>query len=255
LTLYRYPKGVFCVIKICSITKNFGPKLRALDNVSLEINQGEFVAVLGPSGAGKSTLVRCINGLVKCDSGKIYFNDNLVDQGSSKRLKDIRKSIAMIFQQFNLIERRDALNNVLMGRLGHVGTLQSLLGLFSDKDFEMALEGLKRVGLESHKRHLARNLSGGQQQRVAIARALVQNPKVLLGDEPVASLDPMTAKSILSLIKEINKKDNITVVLNMHSVDLSLEFADRIIGLREGRIVYDGPAKTITPEVLEEIYV
>lgn len=243
------------MIKIDHLTKNFGPTLRALDGVSLEIAQGEFVAILGPSGAGKSTLIRCINGLVRPDTGSILIDSRLLDHSNQKELKNIRKSIAMIFQQFNLIERRDALSNVMMGRLGHMNTLSSLLGLFPDDDYQMALESLKRVGLETHQKHLARNLSGGQQQRVAIARALVQQPKLLLGDEPVGSLDPITAKSILTLLKEINTRDNITVVLNMHSVELSLEFADRIIGFKDGRVVYDGPTKSISPEILEDIYV
>ena len=243
------------MIKIMELKKNYGANIRALKGVNLEIKQGEFVAILGPSGAGKSTLVRCINGLVKPDGGEIHFNNRLIDIDNKNQLKNIRKNIAMIFQQFNLVERRDALTNVLMGRLGQMSTLPSLLGLFSDADYQIATDCLKRVGLEGHKDYLARNLSGGQQQRVAIARALVQNPLILLGDEPVASLDPITAKSILTLIKEINRRDNITILLNMHSVDLSLEFADRIIGLKDGKVVFDGLPNSITPEILEDIYV
>lgn len=161
------------MIKIQSLTKNFGPQLRAIDNISLEVSQGEFVAILGPSGAGKSTLIRCINGLITPDKGSVYYNGQLVDQSSKRKLKELRKSIGMIFQQFNLIDRKDAITNVLMGRLGHMGILPSLLGLFSDDDYSRAMESLKRVGLESHKHHLARNLSGGQQQRVAIALSLI----------------------------------------------------------------------------------
>lgn len=243
------------MIRIIDLKKSYTSGSQALKGVSLDIKQGELVAILGPSGAGKSTLVRCINGLVKFDDGEIYFNNELLDPDNKGRLKKVRRNIAMIFQQFNLIERLDALTNVLMGRLGHMATLPSLFGFFSDSDHQIAIDCLRRVGLEAYKESLARSLSGGQQQRVAIARALVQNPLLLLGDEPVASLDPVTAKAILALIKEINKRDNITILLNMHSVGLSLEFADRIIGLKDGRIVFDGLPKDITPEVLEDIYV
>jgi len=243
------------MIRINNLKKSYSSELQALNGVSFDIRKGEFIAILGPSGAGKSTLVRCINGLVKADEGEIYFNNERLEFDNPAMLKRARKSIATIFQQFNLIERRDALTNVLMGRLGQMATLPSIFGLFSDSDYQLAISCLRRVGLESHQNSMARSLSGGQQQRVAIARALVQSPLLLLGDEPVASLDPVTAKSILALIKEINKRDNITILLNMHSVELSIEFADRIIGLKDGRIVFDGAAKEITPEILEEIYV
>jgi phosphonate transport system ATP-binding protein len=242
------------MITINSLTKTYSQQVEALRGVDLEVDQGEFVVILGRSGAGKSTLIRCINRLVKPDCGEIVFNNSSMTKSGSKQLIQARKKIGMIFQQFNLVERLTVMENVLTGRLGHCSTLSSILGIYSDKDGQLAQKALERVGLTGYADHLARDLSGGQQQRVAIARALVQEPQVILGDEPVASLDPVAARSVLSLLKDINERDKITVILNMHAVELGLEYAKRVIGLKDGQVVCDGPASSIDTKVLEEIY-
>lgn len=242
------------MLEIRNLSKTYNGDIKALQGIDLQIPQGQFVAILGRSGAGKSTLIRSINGLVKPDSGEVQFQNIRVNQASKKELLELRKNIGMIFQQFNLIDRLDVLTNVLTGRLGQRRYLLTLLGCFDDRDYLLAREALIRVGLINYENHLARNLSGGQQQRVAIARALVQQPQLILGDEPVASLDPITAKEILQLLRDISVQEGITVVLNMHAVDLALDFAQRVIGIKEGRVVYDGAVEGVTAQVLGEIY-
>lgn len=242
------------MISIEALEKTYNKDIAALKGVDLEISEGEFVVILGPSGAGKSTLIRCINGLVKPEKGSVIFDGISVTKANKKQLIQVRKRIGIIFQQFNLINRMTVLKNVLVGRLGHSNTIASLLGAFTHSDHKLAEKALDRVGLLQQKHKGARELSGGQQQRVAIARALVQAPKLILGDEPVASLDPVTARSIVELLKDINQRDGITILLNMHTIDLALEYADRVIGLKDGRIVYDGSSATVTKEILEDIY-
>lgn len=242
------------MLKIENLTKTYDTDIEALKGVSLDIAEGEFIAILGRSGAGKSSLIRCINGLVKPDRGTIEFNGLQVTSANKQQLIEVRRNIGVIFQQFNLVKRMSVLGNVLSGRLGQTVTIKSILRLFSEKDHSLANKALERVGLIQYSNHEARALSGGQQQRVAIARALVQEPRLILGDEPVASLDPTTARSIIALLKDINVNERITILLNMHTVDLALEFADRVVGLKAGKIVYDGPARGVSREVLEDIY-
>ncbi|MFZ3587803.1 phosphonate ABC transporter ATP-binding protein [Bacillus sp. DJP31] len=226
----------------------------ALRNVSFSIKQGEFVAVLGLSGAGKSTLIRCMNRLVEPTSGEILWNGEPVLSYKGEKLRKYRSSIGMIFQSFNLIERLTTLTNVLVGRLGTIPLGRGLFLRFTIQEKEQALYALERVGLKEFAHQRVSQLSGGQRQRVAIARALVQNPKIILGDEPVASLDPNTSLQIMSILKEINEQDQITMMINLHDVRLAKEFATRIIGIANGQVVFDGKPDQLSAVDLENIY-
>jgi len=228
------------VLKLKEVSKIYGDGIKALDGVDVEIKEGEFVVILGPSGAGKSTLLRCINRLIEPTHGRIYLNGEEITSLCGRKLHKMRQKIGMIFQQFNLVKRLSVLQNVLSGRLGDVSSLRSLFYSFPKKDVQLALECLDRVGLKSYAAKRADTLSGGQQQRVAIARALAQRPKVILADEPMASLDPRTAKVIMDLLKKINQEEKIIVIVNLHVVELAKEYADRIIGLTKGKVVFDG---------------
>ena len=207
-----------------------------MQSVSCHIERCTPTVLLGPSGAGKSTLLRCINGLVNIDSGQIDI-DNVVLPRQPQQLREFRKSIGMIFQQFNLIKRISVLENVLYGRLGYTSLAQSLLTRFTNADYEIACQYLDKVGLYDKRFHKAGQLSGGQQQRIAIARALVQCPKVLLADEPVASLDPKTSLMILDLLTKISEEEKISLVLTLHSVELALQYSQQIIGLNQGKVI------------------
>ena len=228
------------MLKLKEVSKIYRDGIKALDGVDIEIKKGEFVVILGPSGAGKSTLLRCINRLIEPTHGRIYLNGEEITSLCGRKLHKMRQKIGMIFQQFNLVKRLSVLQNVLSGRLGDVSSLRSLFYSFPKKDVQLALECLDRVGLKSYAAKRADTLSGGQQQRVAIARALAQRPKVILADEPMASLDPRTAKVIMDLLKKINQEEKIIVIVNLHVVELAKEYADRIIGLTKGKVVFDG---------------
>lgn len=227
---------------------------KALKNINLEINDSEFVIVVGPSGAGKSTLIRTINGFVKISEGELIVNNKNIKELNEKELRALRREIGMIFQNFNLVKRISVLRNVLIGRLGYVSTIRSIFNLFSKEDIELAFENLRRVGIEDKAYVRADQLSGGQQQRVAIARALTQKPKIILADEPVASLDPPTAKVVMDYLKKFNKELGITTIINLHDIDLVMEYGERVVGLRNGEIVYDGSVKNINEKTLKEIY-
>jgi len=235
------------MLKLKKVSKIYGDGIKALDEVDVEIEEGEFVVILGPSGAGKSTLLRCINRLIEPTHGKVFFNGEEITSLCGRKLHKMRQKIGMIFQHFNLVKRLSVLQNVLSGRLGDVSTLRSLFYSFSKENIQIALECLDRVGLKSYAAKRADTLSGGQQQRVAIARALAQRPKVILADEPMASLDPRTAKVIMDLLKKINREDKIIVIVNLHVVELAKEYADSIIGLTKGKVVFDG-----IPSLLDE---
>ena len=227
------------MLKIENLRKKYKSGPLALKKVNLNVSNGEIVALIGPSGAGKSTLVRCINQLVKPTSGKIWFEGEEITDYNYIQLRELRKNIGMIFQEHALIERLSVMENVLSGRLGYVGFWQSAFRKFSKEDIFRAVTLLERVGLEDYVDTRADELSGGQRQRVGIARALVQQPKLLLIDEPTASLDPKTSRTIMRLIVELVKEKEISAIVNIHQVDLAVMFAQRIIGLREGEIVYD----------------
>jgi len=227
---------------------------QGLKDVNLSIKDGEFVVIVGLSGAGKSTLIRSINQLVKPTKGKLLIDGQDTLKFNRSQLRGMRTKIGMIFQNYNLVKRTSVLRNVLAGRLGHTGTIRSLLGLFPRKDVHMAMENLRRVNIEDKAYVRADQLSGGQQQRVSIARALTQQPKIILADEPVASLDPPTSHIVMRDLKKINEEDKMTIIVNLHFIDMAMEYADRIIGMRAGEIVFDGPVSSVTKETFEEIY-
>ncbi len=226
----------------------------ALTGLDLEIPDGEFVVIVGLSGAGKSTLIRTVNGLVPLTGGKVRVGDRDVTALSKRQLRSLRADIGMIFQQFNLVTRTTVLNNVLMGRLHRVPTWRSLVGWYGSHETEIAMRALERVEIVDKAYVRASNLSGGQQQRVGIARALAQEPTVMLADEPVASLDPPTSRAVMRDLQRINRELGITTLVNLHFLDLAREYADRIIGLRAGELVFDGPGSEADEKVFEQIY-
>ncbi len=234
------------------LSKTFPGGVKALRDISLEIEDGDFVVVVGMSGAGKSTLLRCINRLIEPTGGKVVIDDVDVTNLRGDELRRVRSQIGMIFQTFNLVRRSTVLKNVLAGRLGHTPTWRALLGLFPQNDVEFALQCLERVQIVEKAFARADQLSGGQQQRVAIARALCQQPKIILADEPVASLDPPTSHMVMRDLKRINRELGITTLVNLHFIDLAQEYADRIIGLRSGELVFDGPASDVDEETFAQ---
>ena len=242
------------MLQIQNLTKVYDDGTRALEDVSFDVEDGEFLVVLGLSGAGKSTLLRCINRLIEPTEGKIIWDGEDITAASGESLRKIRRRIGMIFQASNLVDRSTVLTNVLSGRLGYTSTARSLLGRFGQADRQLAERNLKRVGIEALARKRADELSGGQRQRVGIARALMQEPDLMLADEPVASLDPVLAHSILRYLEQLNKEDSITVICSLHYMDLVRRYASRVVGLKDGRMVYDGLADDITDDRFREIY-
>lgn len=236
------------------LTKVYSNGTRALDDVSLTVNDGEFVAIVGLSGSGKSTLLRCINRLVEPTAGRILLDGVDVTAASPRELRRMRRRIGMIFQQFNLVKRASVLTNVLTGRLGSTPTLPSVIGRFSPRDYARAYACLERVGLLEQASQRADTLSGGQQQRVGIARALMQEPRLILADEPVASLDPATSHSVMKYLEEINREDGITVLCVLHFLSLARRYATRVVALKDGRIVFDGRPEEIDAARFRQIY-
>jgi phosphonate transport system ATP-binding protein len=228
--------------------------VHALSNLTLEIGQGEMVVIVGLSGAGKSTLIRAVNGLVPVTDGDVTLDGQSVRHASPRQLRALRAKVGMIFQTFNLVKRTSVLNNVLMGRLHTTSTLRSLLGWYKPADLEIAMQALERVDIVEKAYVRASNLSGGQQQRVGIARALAQEPKVILADEPVASLDPPTSHVVMRDLQRINRELGITTIVNLHFLDLAKVYGERIIGLRGGALVYDGTAANADETVFRNIY-
>jgi phosphonate transport system ATP-binding protein len=222
--------------------------------VNVEIPQGQMVGIIGRSGAGKSTLLRMINRLQEPSSGSIYFNGAEVSSLKGRALRNWQRDCAMIFQQFNLVPRLDVMTNVLLGRLNHRSTTLSLLKIFSRDERVMAMAALERLGIEQTALQAAGTLSGGQQQRVAIARALVQAPKMMLADEPIASLDPLNAKIVMDALRDINEREGITVITNLHTLDTARAYCERIIGMAGGRVVFDGPPQELNANAVREIY-
>lgn len=242
------------MLRIESLTKVYADGTRALDGVSFEVQEGEFLVVIGLSGSGKSTLLRCINRLVEPTSGKIYWDGVDITAASPAELRRIRREIGMIFQQFNLVRRSSVMTNVLTGRLGYVSPWLSLLGRFPARDRRAAVESLERVGIPDKARNRADELSGGQQQRVGIARALMQQPRLMLCDEPVSALDPATSHSILKYIEALNREQGVTVICSLHFLSLARAYAKRIIALKDGRVVFDGLPGEIDEARFREIY-
>jgi len=218
------------------------------------VEEGEFCILLGLSGSGKTTLLRCLNRLIEPTSGEIHFDGEDVIAAEGQKLRLIRRKIGMIFQQFNLIKNLSSLTNVLTGKLGYSSLMHSLILSKNKKNVTIALENLQRVGLKDFAGNRVKNLSGGEQQRVAIARALMQNPKVILADEPIASLDPATADSVMQYLGELNKKDKITIICSLHFLSLARRYGTRVVGLKDGEIVFDGTPKEIDKKRFKEIY-
>lgn len=242
------------MIKFYKVNKVYPNGLHALKNISLEIKQGEFVAIIGLSGAGKSTLLRTINRMHDISEGSLIVNEQEVNDLKGKNLRRFRRKVGMVFQSFNLVTRTTVINNVLTSRVPDMPLWKSIIGLYSREDKIIALEALDKVGILEKAYVRADQLSGGQQQRVALARTLAQKPEIILADEPVAALDPITAGQVMDDFKRINKELNISVLINIHHVDLALKYADRVIGINAGEIVYDGPSKDVNDEVLKKIY-
>ncbi len=242
------------VLKLVGLTKRYGSDAPALDAVTLDVPAGQVVALIGPSGAGKSTLIRCINRLVEPTSGRVLLDDLDVTALGRRPLRLARRRIGMIFQEFALVERLTVMENVLSGRLGHVGFWKSFLRRFPAADIARAFELLDRVGLAGFVDKRADALSGGQRQRVGIARALMQAPALLLVDEPTASLDPKTSRQIMRLLSELCAERGLAAVINIHDVELAKRFVQRVIGLKAGRVVYDGAPDGLAPAVLTAIY-
>jgi phosphonate transport system ATP-binding protein len=240
-------------LSLQNLSRQFG-ETRAVDKVTLNIRPGQFVGVIGRSGAGKSTMLRLINRLVDPSEGSILFEGTDITALKGKALRAWRRDCAMIFQQFNLVDRLDVLTNVLIGRLAEHGFLSSMAMRFSDEERAMAIQALDRLDLVPQALQRAGTLSGGQQQRVAIAKALVQNPKIMLADEPIASLDPANATLVMDGLKTINREDGITVLVNLHTLDTARAYCDRIIAMRQGRIFFDGTAAQLTDDVVRDIY-
>lgn len=237
-----------------NLTKRYPTGDLALDNVTLDIPEGEVLALIGPSGAGKSTLIRCVNRLVEPTSGEVKLGDLEIARLGSAKLRLARRKMGMIFQEYALVERLTVMENVLSGRLGYVGFWASWFRRFPQEDISNAFRLLERVGLAGMEDKRADALSGGQRQRVGIARALIQDPDILLVDEPTASLDPKTSRQTMRLIDELCRERGLTAVINIHDVPLAKMFAQRVIGLQAGRIVYDGSAEGLTPDTLTQIY-
>ncbi|MFD1335593.1 phosphonate ABC transporter ATP-binding protein [Oceanobacillus iheyensis] len=225
-----------------------------LKNINVKINDGEFVVIVGLSGAGKSTFIRSINRLVTPTTGELIIDDENILNYSSNKLRMLRTKTGMIFQNYNLVKRSNVFKNVLAGRLGHTGTIRSIFNQYKKEDVALAYESLHRVNIAEKIYNRADELSGGQQQRVSIARVLTQQPKYILADEPVASLDPPTSHQVMTYLKKINREDKITTIVNLHFIDMAMEYADRIIGMRAGEVVFDGPVSEVSESTFEEIY-
>lgn len=242
------------LLEVNHLTKEFGKGSKALSDVNFSVQEGEFVSIIGPSGAGKSTLLRCINRIIDPNGGEIRFQDKSVLNLKKKELKQVRTKIGMIFQHYNLVNRLSVIENTLHGKLGTKSTMAGVLGLYSQEEKQQAVRILNVLGLKEMIYKRADQLSGGQKQRVGIARALIQNPRMLLCDEPIASLDPNSAKVIMDHLKKISTTMGITVIVNLHQVDVAVKYSDRIIGINSGQVVYNGPAENMTPEDIQRIY-
>jgi phosphonate transport system ATP-binding protein len=242
------------MLEIKQLVKKYHTGDLAINGVDLKVEKGQVMALIGPSGAGKSTLIRCVNRLENPTSGEIWLNGENIVKMRSGKLRRARRNMGMIFQEYALVERLTVMENVLSGRLGYVGFWRSFLRKFPQSDINAAFGLLEKVGLDTMVNKRADELSGGQRQRVGIARALIQKPDILLVDEPTASLDPKTSRQIMRLITELCEENQLTAIINIHDVALAQMYAERIVGLREGSIVYDGSPDDLKPDVLTEIY-
>lgn len=242
------------LLEFKQVSKQYGIGTSALSNVNFTVREGEFVSIIGPSGAGKSTLLRCMNRMIDASNGEIIFDgDNIMDF-NNRELKRLRTRMGMVFQHYNLVNRLTVIENVLHGRLGYKSTLEGVLGLYTKEEKHHAYAVLKILGIEDQAYKRCDQLSGGQRQRVGIARALVQDPKLMLCDEPIASLDPNASRVIMDHLRNISSTMGITIIVNLHQVEVALKYSDRIIGVNKGEIVYDGPPSSIKHQQLSMIY-
>jgi phosphonate transport system ATP-binding protein len=242
------------LLEVNGLMKSYQPGNPILKDVSFSVEAGEFVAVIGPSGAGKSTMLRCLNRMVDIGEGQVFFDGKDVGAQNKKGLRDVRKHIGMVFQHYNLVPRLTVIENVLHGRFGYKSTLQGVLGRFTEAEKRKAFDLLEKLGIAEHAYKRCDQLSGGQQQRVGICRALIQDPKIILCDEPIASLDPNSSKVIMDHLKTISIEFGITCIVNLHQVDVAKDYANRIIGLKKGEVVFDGPSPLLTERFTDEIY-
>lgn len=242
------------LLKVEGLSKEYSGGTKALHDVNFSVNEGEFISIIGPSGAGKSTLLRCINKMIDTTEGSITFDEANVVNIRKKELRNLRTKIGMIFQHYNLVNRLSVVENVLHGRLGYKSTLEGVVGRYTEEEKKQAFNILEKLGLHEQAYKRCDELSGGQKQRVGIARALIQNPKLVLCDEPIASLDPSSSKVIMDHLKEINEDMGITCLLNLHQVDVAVRYSDRIIGINKGKVVFNGKPDELTQEKVHEIY-
>ncbi|WP_087973819.1 phosphonate ABC transporter ATP-binding protein [Oceanobacillus rekensis] len=242
------------LLQVEGLGKSYESETQVLKNVNFEVKTGEFVSIIGPSGAGKSTLLRCINRMVEINEGRVLFNNLDVGTLKKKELRKLRTDIGMVFQHYNLVPRLTVIENVLHGRFGYKTTMQGILGRFTEEEKEHAFFLLQKLGIEDHAYKRCDQLSGGQQQRVGICRALIQDPKLILCDEPIASLDPNSSKVIMDHLKSITTEMGITCLVNLHQVEVAQDYSDRIIGLKQGEIVFDGMGRLLREEQINHIY-
>lgn len=242
------------LLELKNVTKYYNKETPALDKVSFAVRAGEFVSIIGPSGAGKSTILRCINRMIELTGGEISFDGVLASKLKKRELRKLRTRIGMIFQHYNLVDRLTVIENVLHGRLGYKSTLAGVLGRYSQEEKRQASKIIKILGLTDQIYQRCDQLSGGQKQRVGIARALIQNPKMILCDEPIASLDPNASKIIMDHLRNVTTHMGITVLVNLHQVNVALKYSDRIIGVNQGKVVFDGPPDRLAAEHIADIY-
>ncbi len=242
------------ILEFQNVSKLYNNTTKALTDISFSVDEGEFVSIIGPSGSGKSTILRCVNRLVDATKGTIIFDGHDINRADKRELRRIRTKTGMIFQHYNLVDRLSVIENVLHGRLGHKTTMSGVVGYYSEEEKERAFEILAKLGLSEQAYKRCDELSGGQKQRVGIARSLMQEPRLILCDEPIASLDPSSARVIMDYLKNINETMKITCIFNLHQVDVALKYSKRIIGITSGRIVYDGPPEELTKAKIYEIY-
>lgn len=242
------------LLEFQNVSKTYDGVTKALQEVSFSIEEGEFVSIIGPSGAGKSTLLRCVNRLIDTSQGSILLDGQDVTKAKKNELRAIRTQTAMIFQHYNLVDRLSVVENVLHGRLGQKSAFCGMAGIYTEEEKKDAFQILAEMGLSDQAYKRCDELSGGQKQRVGIARAIMQRPKLILCDEPIASLDPKSSKVIMDHLSEINRQKKITCLVNLHQVDVAMKYSDRIIGVTAGRIVYDGPTSGLTKEIIHQIY-
>jgi len=242
------------ILEFKNVSKTYNKITKALTDISFLVDEGEFVSIIGPSGSGKSTILRCINRLVDATKGEILFDGHDINRADKKEIRQVRKKTGMIFQHYNLVDRLSVIENVLHGRLGHKSTISGIAGHYSEAEKENAFLILEKLGLTEQAYRRCDELSGGQKQRVGIARSIMQEPRLILCDEPIASLDPSASKIIMDHLSNINMTMKITCILNLHQVNVALKYSKRIIGLTGGLIVYDGAPENLTKEKIYEIY-